>query len=146
MFGPWRRARRGLSLVWIVLLSLLKSSELGKTPIHLEKNTWVELELLAQISWIATNAEKREKATELRDFPVNVISTFLLALLMLPKLRETATKFNIVPYLVIVSSEVHFWTTLSQRKESKILDALADKSKAEMSDRYLDTFSPSLEL
>ena len=146
MFGPWRRARRGLSLVWIVLLSLLKSSELGKTPIHLEKNTWVELELLAQISWIATNAEKRERATELRDFPVNVISTFLLALLMLPKLRETTTKFNIVPYLVIVSSEVHFWTTLPQRKESKILDAVADKSKAEMSDRYLDTFNPSLEL
>lgn len=41
---------------------------------------------------------------------VNVVSTFLLALLVLPKLQETAKKFNVVPNLVIVSSEVHFWT------------------------------------
>ena len=37
---------------------------------------------------------------------VNVISTFLLALLMIPKLRETAKKYNTTPHLAIVSSEV----------------------------------------
>ena len=66
---------------------------------------------------------------------VNVISTFLLALLMLPKLRETASGFNIKPHLVIVSSEVHFWTQFPQRNEPKILEALADKEKADMDDR-----------
>ncbi len=71
------------------------------------------------------------------EFLVNVISTFLLALLMLPKLYESAKRFNIIPHLVIVSSEVHFWTTFPQRNESKILEALADESKADMIDRYL---------
>lgn len=38
---------------------------------------------------------------------VNVISTFLMALLVLPKLRESAAKFNIVPRLTIVASDAH---------------------------------------
>ena len=44
---------------------------------------------------------------------VNVISTFLMALLLLPKLRETATKFNITPHLTIVSSDAHQMLALS---------------------------------
>lgn len=38
---------------------------------------------------------------------VNVISTFLMALLLLPKLREQGAKLNKVPHLVIVSSDAH---------------------------------------
>jgi retinol dehydrogenase 12 len=38
---------------------------------------------------------------------VNVISTFLMALMLLPKLRESASKFNITPHLTIVSSDAH---------------------------------------
>lgn len=38
---------------------------------------------------------------------VNVISTFLMALLLLDKLRETAMKFNGKPHLTIVSSDIH---------------------------------------
>jgi retinol dehydrogenase-12 len=38
---------------------------------------------------------------------VNVISTFQMALLLLPKLREQATKHNITPRLVIVASDAH---------------------------------------
>jgi NAD(P)-dependent dehydrogenase (short-subunit alcohol dehydrogenase family) len=38
---------------------------------------------------------------------VNVISTFLMALLLLPKLRESATKLGITPHLTIVSSDAH---------------------------------------
>jgi NAD(P)-dependent dehydrogenase (short-subunit alcohol dehydrogenase family) len=38
---------------------------------------------------------------------VNVISTFLMALLLLPKLRETAEKFNVTPRLTITSSDAH---------------------------------------
>jgi retinol dehydrogenase-12 len=41
---------------------------------------------------------------------INVISTFLLALMLLPKLRESAAKFKTTPRLTIVSSEVHFFT------------------------------------
>lgn len=45
---------------------------------------------------------------------VNVVSTFLLALLVIPKLQETARIFNIVPTLTIVSSEVHYLTSVSR--------------------------------
>ena len=42
-----------------------------------------------------------------KTITVNVISTFLMALLLLPKLRESAARFNMVPRLTIVSSEAH---------------------------------------
>lgn len=57
---------------------------------------------------------------------VNVISTFLLGLLLLPKLKETATKFNTLPHLVVVSSDVHFLSNLPERSSPSILDALND--------------------
>jgi retinol dehydrogenase-12 len=39
---------------------------------------------------------------------VNVISTELLAFLVLPKLKETAVKYNFSPRLSIVASDLHF--------------------------------------
>jgi NAD(P)-dependent dehydrogenase (short-subunit alcohol dehydrogenase family) len=38
---------------------------------------------------------------------VNVISTFFMALLLLPKLRESGVKFNTIPKLTIVASDAH---------------------------------------
>ncbi|KAJ4288053.1 hypothetical protein N0V90_012070 [Kalmusia sp. IMI 367209] len=40
---------------------------------------------------------------------VNVVSTFLLGLSFLPKMKETAAKFNTRPTLTVVASEVHAW-------------------------------------
>jgi NAD(P)-dependent dehydrogenase (short-subunit alcohol dehydrogenase family) len=40
---------------------------------------------------------------------VNVVSTFLLALALLPKMKETANQFNTRPTLTVVASEVHAW-------------------------------------
>lgn len=54
----------------------------------------------------------RKAAADRFAVTVNVVSTFLLALLILPKLQETASKFNITPNLCIVSSEVHFVTAV----------------------------------
>ena len=48
-----------------------------------------------------------------RTITVNVISTFLMALLMLPVLRKSAVGHGIVPNLVIVSSDAHFGVSLS---------------------------------
>lgn len=45
---------------------------------------------------------------------VNVISTFLMALLLLPTLRRTASRFNTQPRLVIVSSDAHFMVRVEQ--------------------------------
>lgn len=60
---------------------------------------------------------------------VNVNSTFLLALSLLPKLKETATKFNTRPNLTITSSEVHAWASFEERKapDGKIFETLSTK-------------------
>jgi retinol dehydrogenase-12 len=68
----------------------------------------------------------------------NVISTFLLSLLLLPKLKESSQKYNITPRIVIVSSDVHFWTTLPERNDASgsIFGTLADQNKYRVIDRY----------
>lgn len=66
----------------------------------------------------------------------NVVSTFLLGLLLLPKLRESGRKFNFTPHLAVVCSEVHAWSPFNERKSESIFDALNDKETANMPDRY----------
>lgn len=68
---------------------------------------------------------------------VNVYSTFLLAVLLLPKLQETATKFNISPRLVVVTSNLAFFFEKSVddlRKGGLI--GLDDPKTAKMADRH----------
>lgn len=67
---------------------------------------------------------------------VNVVSTFLLALLILPTLQRTAREFNVTPNLVIVASEVHFFTSFPERREANIFETLNNPKAARMSDRY----------
>ncbi|KAH9477764.1 Short-chain dehydrogenase/reductase phmF [Psilocybe cubensis] len=45
-------------------------------------------------------------------FQVNNLSTSLLALLLLPRMLETAKTHQTTPRLVVVSSGVHFWTKI----------------------------------
>jgi NAD(P)-dependent dehydrogenase (short-subunit alcohol dehydrogenase family) len=71
-----------------------------------------------------------------RMVTVNVISTFYLAMLMLPKLKSSAKEFGIKPRLVIVSSATHTWTKFPEWKEPNIFNALDDESKARMGERY----------
>lgn len=66
---------------------------------------------------------------------VNVISTFLLGVLILPKLRETAAKYNVQPRLTFVSSEVHTMAKFEERKSPRLLKALNDESATDMYDR-----------
>lgn len=69
----------------------------------------------------------------------NVISTFLLALLLLPRLKETARRTNTLTHLTIVSSEVHFFTTFDEARKSPndpVFELLRDERKSDMPDRY----------
>jgi NAD(P)-dependent dehydrogenase (short-subunit alcohol dehydrogenase family) len=68
-----------------------------------------------------------------RTITVNVISTFLLALLMLPKLKAVALELSIFPRLVI---EVHAITRFPEWKEPNIFAALDRQPGARMSERY----------
>ena len=74
----------------------------------------------------------------------NVVSQFLHAIPLLPKMRETALKFNSLPHLVFTTSFVQWLTQFPERKEDKIFEALADPKKARMSDRYTPQ-KPSLQ-
>ena len=66
---------------------------------------------------------------------VNVISTFLLALMILPKLKETAMIFNKQPHLVVVSSEVQAMAKFKERESSNFLKILNNKDMANMGER-----------
>ena len=71
------------------------------------------------------------------NITTNVVSQFLHAIPLLPKMRETAVKFNTLPRLVFTTSFVHWLTQFPERKEENIFAALADPKKARMDDRYL---------
>ena len=66
---------------------------------------------------------------------VNVINTFLLALLMLPKLRATEKRFGTTPHLEIVSSEAHFMTGFKEKAEDDIYAKLNDEKAFNLYDR-----------
>lgn len=64
---------------------------------------------------------------------VNVVSTFLLAALVMPKLKSTAKSFQTRPTFTITSSVVHAHSTLPQRfaPDGQLLATVNDKATAE---------------
>ena len=67
---------------------------------------------------------------------VNVVSTILLVLLLLPVLRASASKnAGSVPVISVVGSGVHAYTTFPERKTPNSLATLNDQKTAVMSDR-----------
>lgn len=94
------------------------------------------LDVVVENAGIATNIYTKSEGHE-RTITVNVISTFLLALLLLPKLQETAKEIpSSTPHLSIVSSEVHSWYNLKEWKADRVFDTLSDEKTANMSQRY----------
>lgn len=92
------------------------------------------LDVLLENAAIATDKWRLAEGTE-STITTNVISTFLLAVLLLPKLKESANKYNVQPHLSIVTSEVHFWAQFKERAAPDFLEALNDKTKANMEER-----------
>ena len=68
---------------------------------------------------------------------VNVVSTFLLALALLPKLKATSVKFNTRPNLTITASEVHRVTQFKEKDvaEGQIFAKLNEHTD-DMQERY----------
>ena len=68
---------------------------------------------------------------------VNVVSTSLLVLLLLPSLRASAARYpDTVPVISIVGSGMHAFTKFPERKTPNSLATLNDEKTAVMSDRY----------
>jgi len=62
----------------------------------------------------------------------NVIGTFILALGILPKLKQSAAEFNMQPRLSLVASDLHFLAKFPQREDKDIFAAL-NNEKSDMS-------------
>ncbi|KAK4040660.1 hypothetical protein C8A01DRAFT_15502 [Parachaetomium inaequale] len=67
---------------------------------------------------------------------VNVVGHMLLALLLLPRMRETAAEKGRAGVVTFVGSFTHWMTQFPERKAADILGGLNDKGKARMKDRY----------
>ncbi|KAG5777614.1 hypothetical protein H9Q73_008721 [Fusarium xylarioides] len=85
---------------------------------------------IASVEW--SMAEDNESM-----LTVNVISTFLLAYLLLPKLRETAARYNTRPNLTIVTSDMHYTVDFKEKDAPEgIFSCLNNPKKADMANRY----------
>ena len=72
-----------------------------------------------------------------RTITVNVISTLLLGLLILPTLKATRKAIpSSHPHLTFVVSEVHAWVEFPEWKEENTFKVLSDPSRAKMAERY----------
>ncbi|PVH91619.1 NAD(P)-binding protein [Periconia macrospinosa] len=84
------------------------------------------------------NVHEQDEST----ITVNVVSTFLLALSLFPKMSETASKFNKRPTLTLVTSDVHYRAKFveGQAPEGKLFEALNKKpeplTEGAMMERY----------
>ncbi|KAJ2982137.1 hypothetical protein NQ176_g1584 [Zarea fungicola] len=71
-----------------------------------------------------------------RTIVVNIISTFLLGLLLLPKLQSTSKSLGTGAHWTVVSSEVHAYAKFPEAKEPAIFKALDENYQQDMSDCY----------
>ena len=62
----------------------------------------------------------------------NVIGTFLLALGLLPKMKQSAAEHNTQGRLSVVSSDLHFVAKFPQGKSEDFFAALSDEKSSEM--------------
>lgn len=124
--------RKGVVEVWQVDLSSFDSvKEFCSRVDKLDR-----IDAVVENAGVATRQFSEAEGYE-QQITVNVISTFLMAVLLLPTLRRTATKFNVTPRLVIVSSDAHRQTSFPARKEPSIFETL--KGPNNMASRYSDS-------
>ncbi|KAL9010690.1 MAG: hypothetical protein Q9173_004398 [Seirophora scorigena] len=123
--------RPGVAEVWHLDLSSYESvKQFAQRALALPR-----LDILLENAGVATRFYRQAEEDE-STITVNVVSTFLLALLLLPKLRETATRFNTTPCLTVVTSGVHAYTTLPERRSPNIFKELTNEKTADMQNRY----------
>ena len=122
--------RKNVVEVWQLDLTSYESvKQFAQKAMGLER-----LDVLLSNAGLMNRTFKMAEEDEL-TVTTNVTSTFLLALLLLPKLQETGRKFNVLPRLVIVASDLHFTTDLEERKGGRIFESLNEEGTANMGKR-----------
>lgn len=94
------------------------------------------LDILIENAGVATDKWRETTDGYETTLQVNVISTTMLALLCLPKLRETVKTFKVKPRIVLVGSEVHFWTPFVENHSQTPIAELNNKEVFKPEDRY----------
>jgi NAD(P)-dependent dehydrogenase (short-subunit alcohol dehydrogenase family) len=100
--------------------------------------TLPRLDALLANAGLATTTFSLSEDNE-KTVTVNVVSTFLLILLLLPKLREAASRFDICPRVSIVNSALHYIAPLAEidvSNQTNIFSRLNNKETANMAMRY----------
>jgi NAD(P)-dependent dehydrogenase (short-subunit alcohol dehydrogenase family) len=88
---------------------------------------------LSRVDAVVSNASIAIKKFELLEnnesmVTVNVINTMLLVLLLIPILQVSALRWNIIPVITVVGSDIHSWTNLPAWKSPNILECLKSKN------------------
>lgn len=101
--------RKGVVDVWELDLASFQSV----TDFCLRANTELErVDVVIENAGIAIGTYVEVDGGFESSIGINVVSTFLMAFLLLPKLRKTAMRFNVEPRLVVVSSDAHMFVCI----------------------------------
>ncbi|KAA8643721.1 hypothetical protein EYZ11_012555 [Aspergillus tanneri] len=129
--------RRGTCEVWpLDLASYASVIAFGRRVDELSR-----LDVVLANAAVATDRFQIAEDHEL-SITVNVISTVLLGLLVLPKMRDTVKRFpgngttKPKPHLTVVVSETHAFATFPEWRQDRILAALDDEDNTSMWERY----------
>jgi retinol dehydrogenase 12 len=116
----------------------LSSSDSVRTFAHRASTTLARIDVLVSNAGIsAPNFVISSDGWE-TTLQTNVISTCLLAVLMLPKMRETGERFKVMPHLVVVTSDTHYTAKFPERKaQNGIMKSLNDQEKYNDMERYV---------
>jgi retinol dehydrogenase-12 len=126
--------RRGVVEVWLLDLASYESVRAFAKRVNDEVD---RIDCVIENAGINAHGPRKMAEGNELTITVNVVSTFLLAILLLPALRRTASTFNTQPRLVIVASEAHGLTSFPERKSNNIFETLnADESSAGLGRRY----------
>lgn len=89
------------------------------------------IDALVENAGVAMTSRWEEVAGTEIGVQTNVVGTFLLAMLLMPKIRETQRKFKITPRITVVTSGVALRAKFNEGKEDDIYEALSNRSKSE---------------
>ncbi|KAK4149226.1 hypothetical protein C8A00DRAFT_38175 [Chaetomidium leptoderma] len=77
--------------------------------------------LLANAAMLAIDGVQMAEGYEMQ-VTTNVISNFLMVLMLLPLMRRTAGRWNVEPSVSVVSSEMHFFTRFVEKNQPRIFE------------------------
>lgn len=119
---------------------VVKVYELDMASQESTKTFVAQMEALDRLDAVLLNAGIYTQDFELVDgyestLTINVINTFLLAMLLVPVLRKSSQSWNIAPRISIVASDRHVMTNLPEWRADNTFQFLNDRKKAKMNDR-----------